>query len=113
MIAAQKSSLQPSAISPLFQTPAEAADLAVKNKVHVVGMSSLAAGHKTLAPQLVEALKAKGAENVIVIVGGVVPRQDYQYLLDHGVAAVFGPGTNVLEAARAVIDLMQGRLRNS
>lgn len=97
---------------PLFQTPAEAADLAVKSKVHVVGMSSLAAGHKTLAPQLVEALKAKGAENVIVVVGGVVPRQDYQYLLDHGVAAVFGPGTNVLDAARAVIDLMEGKRRN-
>jgi methylmalonyl-CoA mutase len=98
---------------PLFQTPEEAAELAVKNKVHVVGMSSLAAGHKTLAPQLVEALKAKGAENIIVIVGGVIPRQDYEFLLDHGVAAVFGPGTNVLEAARAVIDLMQGRLRNA
>ncbi|MDR6101170.1 methylmalonyl-CoA mutase [Agrobacterium larrymoorei] len=97
---------------PLFQTPEEAADLAVENKVHVVGMSSLAAGHKTLAPQLVDALKAKGAENIIVIVGGVIPRQDYEFLLDHGVAAVFGPGTNVLEAARAVIDLMQGRLRN-
>ncbi len=97
---------------PLFQTPEEAADLAVKSKVHVVGMSSLAAGHKTLAPQLVEALKAKGAENVIVVVGGVVPRQDYQYLLDHGVAAVFGPGTNVLDAARAVIDLMEGKRRN-
>ena len=98
---------------PLFQTPEEAADLAVKSKVHVVGMSSLAAGHKTLAPQLVEALKAKGAENVIVVVGGVVPRQDYQYLLDHGVAAVFGPGTNVLDAARAVIDLMEGKRRNA
>ena len=98
---------------PLFQTPEEAANLAVENKVHVVGMSSLAAGHKTLAPQLVQALKDRGAENVIVIVGGVVPRQDYQFLLDNGVAAVFGPGTNVLEAARAVIDLMQGRLRNA
>ena len=98
---------------PLFQTPEEAAELAVENKVHVVGMSSLAAGHKTLAPQLVEALRAKGAENIIVIVGGVIPRQDYDFLLDHGVAAVFGPGTNVLEAARAVIDLMQGRLRNA
>ncbi len=98
---------------PLFQTPEEAAELAIENKVHVVGMSSLAAGHKTLAPQLVQALKAKGAENIIVIVGGVVPRQDYQFLLDNGVAAVFGPGTNVLEAARAVIDLMQGRLRNA
>ncbi|WP_296014194.1 methylmalonyl-CoA mutase [uncultured Agrobacterium sp.] len=98
---------------PLFQTPEEAADLAVENKVHVVGMSSLAAGHKTLAPQLVAALKAKGAEKIIVIVGGVIPRQDYDFLLDNGVAAVFGPGTNVLEAARAVIDLMQGRLRNA
>ncbi|MCO5158978.1 MAG: methylmalonyl-CoA mutase [Aquamicrobium sp.] len=97
---------------PLFQTPDEAADLAVKSKVHVVGMSSLAAGHKTLAPQLVEALKAKGAENIIVVVGGVVPRQDYQFLLDSGVAAVFGPGTNVLDAARAVLDLLEGKRRN-
>ena len=97
---------------PLFQTPDEAADLAVANKVHVVGMSSLAAGHKTLAPQLVQALKARGAGDVIVVVGGVVPRQDYQFLLDHGVAAVFGPGTNVLDAARAVLDLMEGKRRN-
>ena len=97
---------------PLFQTPDEAAGLAVKSKVHVVGMSSLAAGHKTLAPQLVEALKAKGAENIVVVVGGVVPRQDYQFLLDHGVAAVFGPGTNVLDAARAVLDLLEGKRRN-
>src|SRR5690606_151715 len=93
---------------PLFQTPDEAADLAVESKVHVVGMSSLAAGHKTLAPQLVDALKSRGATDVIVVVGGVVPRQDYQYLLDKGVAAVFGPGTNVLDAARAVLDLMEG-----
>ncbi|WP_173933857.1 methylmalonyl-CoA mutase [Chelativorans sp. Marseille-P2723] len=96
---------------PLFQTPDEAADLAVKKKVHVVGMSSLAAGHKVLAPQLVEALKQKGAD-IIVVVGGVVPRQDYQFLLDNGVAAVFGPGTNVLDAARAVLDLMEGKRRN-
>ncbi|CCF21657.1 Methylmalonyl-CoA mutase [Pseudorhizobium banfieldiae] len=97
---------------PLFQTPEEAADLAVAKKVQVVGMSSLAAGHRTLAPQLVEALKAKGAENVIVVVGGVVPRQDYDYLLDHGVAAVFGPGTNVLDAANKVLDLLEGKRRN-
>jgi methylmalonyl-CoA mutase len=97
---------------PLFQTPDEAAGMAIGAKVHVVGMSSLAAGHKTLAPQLVEALKARGAENIIVVVGGVIPRQDYQYLLDHGVAAVFGPGTNVLDAARAVLDLLEGRRRN-
>lgn len=98
---------------PLFQTPDEAADLAVKNKVHVVGVSSLAAGHKTLAPQLIDALKAKGAGDIIVVVGGVVPRQDYQYLLDHGIGAVFGPGTNVLEAARAVLDLIEGKRRNA
>ena len=97
---------------PLFQSPAEAADLAVEKKVHVVGMSSLAAGHKTLAPQLVEALKAKGAGDIIVVVGGVVPRQDYQFLIDSGVSAVFGPGTNVLDAARAVLDLLEGRRRN-
>ena len=98
---------------PLFQTPDEAADMAVAKKVHVVGMSSLAAGHKTLAPQLVEALKAKGADDIIVVVGGVVPKQDYQFLMDNGVAAVFGPGTNVLDAARAVLDLLEGKRRNA
>ncbi|MGB3388437.1 MAG: methylmalonyl-CoA mutase [Pseudaminobacter sp.] len=97
---------------PLFQTPQEAADTAIAAKVHVVGMSSLAAGHKTLAPQLVEALKVKGAAHIVVVVGGVIPRQDYRFLLDHGVAAVFGPGTNVLDAARAVLDLLEGRRRN-
>ena len=97
---------------PLFQTPDEAADMAVERKVHVVGMSSLAAGHKTLAPQLIEALKAKGGEDIIVVVGGVVPKQDYEFLTDNGVAAVFGPGTNVLDAARAVLDLLEGKRRN-
>ncbi|MGN7294870.1 methylmalonyl-CoA mutase [Rhizobium sp. SAFR-030] len=98
---------------PLFQTPEEAADLAIAEKVQVVGMSSLAAGHKTLAPQLVEALRARGAEHIIVVVGGVIPRQDYQFLLDAGVAAVFGPGTNVLDAARALLDLLEGKRRNA
>jgi methylmalonyl-CoA mutase len=97
---------------PLFQTPDEAADLAIKSKVHVIGVSSLAAGHKTLLPQLVETLKAKGAENIVVVCGGVVPRQDYQYLFDHGVAAVFGPGSNVLDCARAVLDILEGKRRN-
>ncbi|MBP2449872.1 methylmalonyl-CoA mutase [Rhizobium leguminosarum] len=97
---------------PLFQTPDEAADLAVKAKVQVVGMSSLAAGHKTLAPQLVQSLKDKGAKNVVVVVGGVVPRQDYDFLMENGVAAVFGPGTNVLDAANSIIDLLEGRRRN-
>ncbi len=98
---------------PLFQTPEEAADLAIASKVQIVGMSSLAAGHKTLAPQLVQALKAKGADDIIVVVGGVIPRQDYDYLLEHGVSAVFGPGTNVMDAARSVLDLAEGRLRNA
>ncbi|MER8930909.1 methylmalonyl-CoA mutase [Mesorhizobium sp. M0859] len=97
---------------PLFQTPEEAASMAVASEVHVVGASSLAAGHKTLLPQLIEALKARGAENIIVVCGGVVPRQDYQFLMDHGVAAVFGPGTHILDAARAVTDLIEGRRRN-
>ncbi|MDQ0391133.1 methylmalonyl-CoA mutase [Labrys monachus] len=99
-------------VGPLFQTPAEAADQAIAAKVDVVGVSSLAAGHKTLLPQLVDALKEKGAAHVLVICGGVVPRQDYEFLLDHGVAAVFGPGTPVLDAARAVLDLLEGRPRN-
>ncbi|RWC99101.1 MAG: methylmalonyl-CoA mutase, partial [Mesorhizobium sp.] len=98
---------------PLFQTPGEAADLAIASKVHVIGVSSLAASHKTLLPQLVEVLKQKGASNIIVACGGVVPRQDYQFLFERGVAAVFGPGTNVVDAARVVLDLIQGKRRNT
>ena len=97
----------------LFQTPAEAAELAIKEKVHVVGVSSLAAGHKTLLPELVEALRAQGSKDIIVVCGGVVPRQDYEFLISHGVSAIFGPGTNVLEAAAQVLDLIEGRQRNS
>ncbi|MGY5795449.1 methylmalonyl-CoA mutase len=98
---------------PLFQTPDEAADLAIENKVDVIGVSSLAAGHKTLMPQLAALLKSKGADHVIVVCGGVIPRKDYEFLYEHGVAAVFGPGTNVVDAARAVLDLTEGRLRNA
>ncbi|MDE2383335.1 MAG: methylmalonyl-CoA mutase [Alphaproteobacteria bacterium] len=98
---------------PLFQTPQEAAALAIAEKVHVVGVSSLAAGHKTLLPQLVEALRAAGASHIHVVCGGVVPRQDYEFLQERGVAAVFGPGTHVLEAAGSVLDLIEGRRRNS
>ncbi|OCP19879.1 MULTISPECIES: methylmalonyl-CoA mutase [unclassified Ensifer] len=97
---------------PLFQTPEEAADMALASKVNVIGVSSLAAGHKTLMPQLAEALKKRGGEDIIVICGGVIPRQDYEYLMDNGVSAVFGPGTNVLDAARAVLDLIEGKRRN-
>ena len=96
----------------LFETPAEAAQSAIDHKVHVIGASSLAAGHKTLLPELVRELKERGAENIIVITGGVIPRQDYDYLREHGVAGIFGPGTNVMEAARAVIDLCEGKLTN-
>ncbi|MGY4572655.1 methylmalonyl-CoA mutase cobalamin-binding domain/chain [Bradyrhizobium sp. USDA 3256] len=97
---------------PLFQTPSEAAVMAVREGVHVLGISSLAAGHKTLIPQVIEQLAAIGGGNVIVVCGGVVPRQDYDALFRNGVAAVFGPGTNVLEAARAVLDLIEGKRSN-
>jgi methylmalonyl-CoA mutase len=97
---------------PLFQTPEEAADMALAQKVHAIGVSSLAAGHKTLLPQLIDQLKAKGGGDIVVICGGVIPRQDYQFLLDAGVSAVFGPGTNVLDAAQVVLDLIAKKPRN-
>jgi methylmalonyl-CoA mutase len=91
----------------LFQTPAEAAADAVDNDVHVVGVSSQAAGHKTLVPQLIAELKAKGAEDISVVVGGVIPPQDYDFLREAGVAAIFGPGTNIVDAAGEVLDLLE------
>jgi methylmalonyl-CoA mutase len=94
-------------VGPLFQTPAEVAREAVENDVHVVGVSSQAAGHKTLVPQLIEELKALGADNILVVCGGVIPPQDYDVLTAAGVAAVFGPGTNIPEAAREVIALIR------
>ncbi len=94
-------------VGPLFQTPEEAARDAVDNDVHVVGISSQAAGHKTLAPRLIEALKAQGAEDVVVICGGVIPQQDYEYLTERGVKAIFGPGTNIPEAARNILRLVR------
>jgi methylmalonyl-CoA mutase len=97
---------------PLFQTPVEAAVMAVRAGVHVLGISSLAAGHKTLVPQVIEELKRAGHNNIIIVCGGVVPRQDYDELFRKGVAAVFGPGTNVIDAARAILDLIEGRRRN-
>jgi len=90
-------------IGPLFQTPEEAARQAIENDVHVVGVSTLAAGHKTLVPQLVAALRAQGAADIIVVVGGVVPAQDYGFLHAAGVAAVFGPGTVITAAAREIL----------
>ena len=94
-------------VGPLFQTPEEAAQDAIDNDVHVIGVSSQAAGHKTLAPKLVEALKARGAGDILVICGGVIPQQDYQFLYDAGVKAIFGPGTNIPSAAQDILKLIR------
>lgn len=96
-------------VGPLFQTPEEAAQDAIDNDVHIVGISSQAAGHKTLAPKLIEALKAQGADDIIVICGGVIPQQDYAFLRDAGVAAIFGPGTNIPAAAREILGIVRER----
>jgi methylmalonyl-CoA mutase len=94
-------------VGPLFQTPEEAAQDAVDNDVHVIGISSQAAGHKTLAPKLIEALKAADAEDILVICGGVIPQQDYEFLMKAGVKAIFGPGTNIPDAARDILRLIR------
>jgi len=93
-------------MGPLFQTPAEAAKQAVENDVHVLGVSSLAAGHKTLIPQVIAELKALGREDIIVIAGGVIPAQDYDYLYKAGVAAIFGPGSPVAKAACTILEIL-------
>ncbi|WDF58817.1 methylmalonyl-CoA mutase [Flavobacterium sp. KACC 22758] len=93
-------------IGPLFQTPAEAAKQAVENDVHILGVSSLAAGHKTLVPQVIEELKKHDREDIMVIVGGVIPAQDYQFLFDAGAAAIFGPGTKISEAAIQILEIL-------
>jgi methylmalonyl-CoA mutase len=98
-------------IGPLFQTPDEVAKDAVESDVHVVGISSQAAGHKTLVPQLIEALKKQNAGDILVVCGGVIPAQDYDYLLKAGVAAIFGPGTNIPEAARKVLALIRAHTK--
>ncbi|HTK15018.1 MAG TPA: methylmalonyl-CoA mutase [Acidimicrobiia bacterium] len=99
-------------IGPLFQTPDEAASDAIENDVHVVGISSQAAGHKTLVPQLIEALRSQGAKDVIVVVGGVIPADDYQFLFDAGVSAIFGPGSNICRAASEILGLVRERRGN-
>lgn len=93
-------------IGPLFQTPAEAAKQAVENDVHILGVSSLAAGHKTLVPQVIAELKNYGREDIMVIVGGVIPHQDYQFLFDAGAVAVFGPGTRISDAAISILEVL-------
>jgi methylmalonyl-CoA mutase len=96
-------------IGPLFQTPEEAARQAVENDVHIVAASSLAAGHKTLVPALIGELKAQGAGDILVVTGGVIPNQDYDFLYKAGVAAVYGPGTNIPKAAAEILDLLKKR----
>jgi len=93
-------------MGPLFQTPAEAAKQAVENDVHILGVSSLAAGHKTLVPQVIAELKKLGREDILVIAGGVIPAQDYDFLYKAGVAAIFGPGTSVAKAAVEILEIL-------
>jgi methylmalonyl-CoA mutase len=95
-------------IGPLFQTPAEAAKQAIENDVHILGVSSLAAGHKTLVPQVIAELKKYGREDIMVVVGGVIPSQDYQFLFDAGAVAVFGPGTKISDAAIKILEILIG-----
>ena len=93
-------------IGPLFQTPAEVAKQAVENDVHLLGISSLAGGHKTLVPEVIQELKKYGREDIMVIVGGVIPKQDYKHLLDNGAVAVFGPGTKIADAATEILNIL-------
>jgi len=95
-------------MGPLFQTPAEAAKQAVENDVHVLGVSSLAAGHKTLVPQVIEELKKLGREDILVVVGGVIPPQDYDYLYKAGAAAIFGPGSVISDCAIKILEILEG-----
>jgi methylmalonyl-CoA mutase len=94
-------------VGPLFQTPEEAARQAIENDVHVIGVSSQAAGHKTLVPSLIEELKKAGSDDIIVVCGGVIPPQDYDFLRQSGVAAIYGPGTNIPKAAHEILDIIQ------
>ncbi|PKO99269.1 MAG: methylmalonyl-CoA mutase [Bacteroidetes bacterium HGW-Bacteroidetes-2] len=98
-------------IGPLFQTPKEAAKQAVENDVHILGVSSLAAGHKTLVPQVIEELKKYGREDIMVVVGGVIPPQDYQYLFDAGAVAVYGPGTKISDAAIEMLQILMDSVK--
>ena len=95
-------------IGPLFQTPSEVARSAVESDVHVVGVSSLAAGHKTLVPQLIEELRRLGREDILVVVGGVIPPQDYEFLYQVGVAGIYGPGTAIPRAAQQILHALSG-----
>ena len=97
-------------IGPLFQTPEEAAKMAVENDVHVVAMSSLAAGHKTLLPALRDELKRLGREDIVIVCGGVIPAQDYDFLLKNGASAIFGPGTQIPKSTKRTLEILLERL---
>lgn len=97
-------------IGPLFQTPQEAAVQAVENDVHILGMSSLAAGHKTLLPEVIAELRKLGREDIVVVIGGVIPAQDYEFLKKQGAAAIFGPGTVIPAAAKQVLEEVNQRI---
>ncbi len=99
-------------IGPLFQTPEEAARQAVENDVHILGISSLAGGHKTLVPQAITELEKQGRGDIMVVAGGVIPKQDYQFLYDKGVFAVFGPGTVIPKAAKKILGKLIGDKQN-
>jgi len=99
-------------ISPMFQTPEEAARMAIENDVHMVGVSSLAAGHKVLIPELIKELKRFGGEEILVIAGGVIPPKDYQFLYDAGVVGIFGPGTPIIESANKVLNILESKGRS-
>ncbi|NNK95379.1 MAG: methylmalonyl-CoA mutase, partial [Desulfobacterales bacterium] len=98
-------------IGPLFQTPTEAATMAIENDVHVVGASSLTAGHKTLVPGLVAELEKQGGKDILVIAGGVIPPGDYDYLYERGIKAVFGPGTSVIDSANRTLELIEANIQ--
>ena len=97
-------------IGPMFQTPEEAAKEAVENDVHVVGVSSQAAGHKTLVPDLIAALKKLGGEHIRIVIGGIIPSQDYEFLKKAGCSAIFGPGTPIPECAETILSFLEGKV---
>jgi methylmalonyl-CoA mutase len=96
-------------VAPLFQTPEEVAKQAVENDIHILGISSLAAGHKTLVPQVVALLQDLGADDIVIVVGGVIPQQDYEYLYQNGAQFIFGPGTNL---AKSAVEILENFLKN-
>ncbi len=100
-------------IGPLFQTPYEAAKQAIENDVHIIGISSLAAGHKTLVPDLIAELAKSNREDIMVVAGGVIPKQDYDFLYDSGVTTIFGPGTVISKAAQKLLEILINNIKQT